>query len=140
MQENLDVKVIFNNGYSKQANETYVKKSSRLRSVSKELFLLLLQFILMVSIPSINVLAHQYAVDPDVPHFRRTVASCFQLVINLLPFVGALDRGAAFVDLFPSFRLSTCLRKQTRVIGFESMVSPPVFSSGTRSGTRVLRT
>jgi hypothetical protein len=82
-----------------------------LRSVSKELFLLLLQFILMVSIPSINVLAHQYAVDPDVPHLRGTMASCFQLVINLLPFVGALDRGAAFVDLFPSFDLSSGNRR-----------------------------
>jgi hypothetical protein len=28
MQENLDVKVIFNNGYGKQANEPHVEKSS----------------------------------------------------------------------------------------------------------------
>lgn len=111
------------------------KKVQGLRSVVEKELLLLLQFILVVYIPSIDVLAHHNAVDANVPHLGGAMPPGFEFVINLLPFVGTFRRSTVLVNELPSFRISRCLRKQPGIVLTGNMKGTPVFSRRTRRCT-----
>ncbi len=55
------------------------------------------KFLFAMRKPSIQVLTDHRGVNANVPHLCRAVAPGFQLVVNLLPFIGSLDGSSALV-------------------------------------------
>lgn len=62
------------------------------------------------------MLAHHDAKESDLPHFCTAVPAGFQLVVDLLSFVGALHGRSSFVDVVPFLTVAGDRRKQTRVM------------------------
>lgn len=82
------------------------------------------------------MLADHNAVGADIPHLRGTVPTRLKLVIKLFPFVGAFNRGTAFVNLFPRLGPAKGLRKETEILTAKRVVGPAVFCRGTTAGGR----
>ena len=75
-----------------------------------------LQTDLNLVMPRIQVLAHHDPEDSDQPHFRAAMLPGFELVVDLLPLVGTLDRRSVFVDPVPRLTVSGNGRKQARIV------------------------
>lgn len=82
------------------------------------------------------MLADHNAVGTDVPHLRGTVPTGFELVIELFPFVGTLDRGAALVNQLPLLGPAKRLREQTEIVAAERVVGSAKLGGGTAAGGR----
>ncbi len=82
------------------------------------------------------MLADHNAIGTNVPHLSGTVPTGFELVIELLPFVGTLDRGAALVNQLPLLGPAKRLREHTEIVAAERVVGSAVLGGGTSAGGR----
>lgn len=94
------------------------------------------QFILPLRIPCIHVLAHHDAVEADVPHHGGTMATGFQMVIDLLPLVGAFDGSTPFVNGLPLVGRPSDFGEQARIVLGMRVVRSSVLGSGTSARGR----